>query len=357
MKQYLPLLATLFFLISTTYAQIIEEEVSIKNGDITLSGVLSYPESKTKLPAIVLVSGSGAQNRDSDIAGFKPFKILADHFNNKGIAVLRYDDRGHGKSTGKSVGESTSKEIATDASAAHTYLRNHKAIDPSKVGLLGHSEGGIIVPMVAANNDNVAFIILMAGYGVKGIEVTSEQQKAILKAQGMNDEFINQASEMNKKLIDAMQDESKSQEEVLELAKKLITDQIAYLPENVQSQITDKEAYANFQAQSAVKQMNSPWIQFYMTYDPAPTLAQVECPVLMLFGGLDTQITVSQNKSVMEEALASNSNVEVKVFEKANHLFQEAKTGSPMEYANLDKEFVTGFEEYVSNWILEKAID
>jgi len=357
MKKLILLLLIVLYLPVLIKAQVIEEEVTIENNAITLSGTLSYPKTSNKLPAIVLVSGSGPQNRDSEIVGFKPFKILADHLNEKGIAVLRYDDRGHGKSIGKTVGQSTSEELATGAEAAFNYLKNHKAIDNNKVGLLGHSEGGIIAPMVASIDDQVAFVVLMAGYGVKGIEVTAEQQKAILKAQGMTDAFIEKAAEINNKIISAMQDDSISEEEVYDLAKKLIIEQIDYLPDNVQAQITDKEAYANFQAQSVVKQMKSPWIQFYMTYDPKPTLEQLECPVLMLFGGLDTQITVAQNKAIMEEALANNKNVETKVFENANHLFQKAKTGSPMEYSTLEKEFVEGFEEYLSKWILEKGVN
>jgi len=333
-----------------------EQEVTIDNGEIKLSGTLSYPTGGDKFPAIILISGSGAQNRDSDILGFKPFKILADHFNSKGIAVLRYDDRGTGKSTGKSVGQSTSEEIATDAEAAFNFLKNHKKIDAKQIGLLGHSEGGVIAPMVAARESEVAFVILMAGYGVPGVELTNAQQAAILKSGGMSDEYIEKASQMNQQLITAMVDENKTVEDVKQLASELIRKQIQYLPENVKSQIADEDAYVQMQVQSVVAQMQSPWIKYYMQYDPAPTLTKVSCPVLVLFGELDTQVTEKQNKEVMANALENNKNVTIKTFEKANHLFQEAKTGSPMEYASLKKEFVEGFESYISDWVLEEGV-
>lgn len=330
-----------------------EEEVTFRNGETVLSGTLSFPAAASKrYKAIVLVSGSGPQNRDSELVGFKPFKLLADAFNGHGYAVLRYDDRGVGKSTGKSTNESTTQDLAEDARQAYLFLRSRSDIDSRHVGMLGHSEGGAVVPLVASK-EPVSFVILLAGYGVRGIDLSNAQQAAILRSSGMSDEFIAASGKMNSTLLEKIASDTVSEERikayVITETKKLLP----LLPEAVRSQITDPDAYASMVSKQVLAQMRSPWIRYYMTYDPGPALSKVKCPVLMLFGERDTQVLPSQNLEVMKNILAKagNNHVEAKVIPQANHLFQEAVTGSPSEYASLKKEFAPSLLSELTQWL------
>lgn len=335
-----------------TSAQSREELVEFSNGSIKLSGTLSFPEkSSPREKAIILVSGSGPQNRDSEIVGFKPFKLLADYFNAQGYAVLRYDDRGVGRSTGKSVNESTTKELAEDARQAFLYLKSRTDIDNKNIGLLGHSEGGIIVPLVISKEKDVAFAILMAGYGVKGVELSNRQQLAILKSSGMGDAYIEAMQDFNRKVMAMMSDTTVSEETLSNYVKKNIVETVPLLPEAMQQQISDKEAYATLVSQQVIAQTKSPWIRFYMNYDPYPALTAITCPVLLLFGELDTQVVPEQNEGIMKQALVKNKQVTSVIIPKANHLFQEAVTGSPAEYATLKKEFAPEIFETITNWL------
>lgn len=341
---------------STTYARIQgkAEEVTFQNGDITLSGTLSFPEGGTpKYKSIILVSGSGPQDRDSDIVGFKTFKILADSLNAMGYAVLRYDDRGVGQSGGKTTNESTSAELAEDARAAFMYLQSRPDIDPKRIGMLGHSEGGIVVPMVASMEPDVAFVILMAGYGAKGVEVSNAQQAAILRANGLAESFIEASGQMNREVFRLMMEKSTTDDQLVSFVKSESLKLLQLLPEAIQNSIPDKEGYATMMANQVLQQGASPWIQFYMNYDPLPTLKKIKCPVLLLFGELDTQVLPSQNANLMAEALSGSGHQKVKlvIFPKANHLFQEAVTGSPDEYMRLKKEFLPGFFLTINQWL------
>lgn len=331
------------------------EEVTFANGEVTLAGTLSFPAGSPPYRAVVLVSGSGPQNRDSEVMGFKPFRLLADFFNRQGLAVLRYDDRGTGQSKGTAVMQSTTADLAEDARAAFVYLRNRKDIDGNKVGMLGHSEGGVVVPVVAAS-EPVAFAILMAGFGVKGMVLSNAQQAAILRASGMSEEFVQASNAMNNEVMDMMMREGVTEAQLTEFVKAETLKLLPLLPEPARAQITDPDAYANMAAYQAVAQSKVPWIRYYMTYDPLPILKKVTCPVLLLFGELDTQVLPSQNADLMKDALvqAGNKEVEVAVIAKANHLFQEAITGSPAEYASLKKEFIPGFLTSLEQWVRKR---
>lgn len=345
------------FLVNTVIASaqsFREEEVTFSNGDVSLSGTLSFPEqSAAKARAIILISGSGPQNRDSEIFGMKPFKLLADFLNSKGYAVLRYDDRGVGKSTGKSVNQSTSAELAEDVRQAFRFLQTRADIDVARIGLLGHSEGGIIAPMVAVMEPSVAFIILAAGFGVKGVELSNAQQAAIMRANGMEEKLIKASCDMNREVMSRMSDPAFDETELKEFVKQETLKLLPLLPEMMQAQITDKEGYAMMAANQAVMQARNPWIRYYMSYDPLPTLKQVKCPVLMLFGELDVQVVADQNNELMLGALQNEGNTAVVsvTIPKANHLFQEAVTGSPAEYGTLKKEFVPEFLSTIKNWL------
>lgn len=329
------------------------EEVAFTNGDVTLSGTLSFPSTKTgPHKAIVLVSGSGPQNRDSEVVGFKIFGLLADFFNKQGFAVLRYDDRGVGNSRGKSVNESTTAELAGDAVEAFRFLRSRPDIEPTRIGLLGHSEGGVVVPIVAGQ-EPVSFIILMAGFGVPGFELTSTQQAAILRASGLDENFVNASVQMNTEVLKLIGQPSTTEQQLASFVETETLRLLELMPASMKSQITDPAAYAKMAASQAVSQSKSVWIRYYLSYDPKPALTKVKCPVLLLFGELDTQVTPAQNRTIMTEALTRSGNDHVRdlVIPRANHLFQEAVSGSPSEYATMKKEFAPGFLEAIEAWV------
>jgi pimeloyl-ACP methyl ester carboxylesterase len=222
--------------------------------------------------------------------------------------------------------------------------------------MLGHSEGGVVVPIVASKESDVAFLILMAGFGVKGVELSNAQQAAILRSSGMSEEFILAATTMNQTVMRKMNDSTVTEQQLSDFVKAETLKLLPKLPENIQSQIPDKEGYASMAAQQAVAQSKIPWIRYYMNYDPQPVLTKVKCPTLILFGELDTQVVASQNLEVMKNALeqAGNKNVAIVVVTKANHLFQESQTGSPTEYATLKKEFAPEFLEVIQGWLAKQ---
>ncbi len=332
------------------------EEVTFTNGDITFAGTLTIPKSEGKHPAVVMITGSGPQNRDEELLGFKPFKIIADYLTRNGIAVLRYDDRGVGGSTGKSVSESTSEEFAGDVLEAVKFLKTRSDINPKQIGLIGHSEGGIVAPLAAVESKDAAFIVLIAGTGVKGIDIIKEQSALIMRAENTPEEDIKENIELQDKLYKVL--ESNGDMEVLrEELKKAVIKSYDDLPEEQKKAITDKDEYVKSMVDLQLKQFESPWMKYFLLYNPAPTLEKVTCPVLMLFGELDLQVPPSQNKELMEKALEKGGNKDFKtvVMPKANHLFQSATTGSPNEYAKLPKEFVPGFLDTIKNWITDRV--
>jgi pimeloyl-ACP methyl ester carboxylesterase len=331
-----------------------EEEVTFLNGDIELAGTLTLPEYPGKHPAVVMITGSGAQNRDEEIYGFRLFKIIADHFTRNGIAVLRYDDRGVGGSTGN-ISESTTEDFAGDAIEAVKYLQSRDDIRKDQIGLCGHSEGGIVAPLAASKFNNIAFILLIAGTGVTGEKIIIKQTELIMKADGSTEEEIKNTLELSKKVFTALKSNMEKEEIIAEI-KQQISKNYDKLPDELKETIEDKEIYSETTAIEQYNQLSSPWMEYFLAYDPAPTLEKVSCPVLMLFGELDLQVPVTQNEQPMVEALikGGNKDFEVKIFQKANHLFQSANNGSPSEYGNLPKEFIPGFLNFMSAWILER---
>jgi len=329
------------------------EEVTFKNGDITLAGTLTLPAGAGSHPAVVLISGSGAQNRDEEIFGFPIFRTLADHLSRQGIAVLRYDDRGLGGSTAGSD-EDTSETYAGDVAAAVQYLKGRSEIDPRKIGLLGHSEGGIIAPMVATRSSDVAFIILMSAPGLPGRQILEEQTRLILKAAGSTDEQIEKQASLQKRAIDAALT-GQGWDEVKAEMRAEYEAALAAMTESQRKTIPDQKKWVEDNVQAQADAMERPWMKYFLTYDPAPTLEKVSVPVLALFGGLDTQVAAEPNRAAVTAALerGGNKDYTVKVFPDANHLYQSARTGSPGEYASLKAEFTAGFLETISDWILE----
>ncbi len=329
-----------------------KDDVAFKNGRVLLTGTLTTPKAEGKFPAIILLTGNGPQDRDEDIFGFKIFKIIADYLTRKGFAVLRYDDRGVGGSTGNTM-QSTTEDFSNDALAAIEFLKKQSNIDRTKIGLLGHSEGSQIAELASVNSKDVSFIVLISGNGVDGGKALIEQQKLILKASGVSDSLIAQNLALQNKINYALNNDidiSSLQKEIKTFAEK---DYEAFSKE-VKNSIQNKEAYINSNVQSQITVFNNPWFRFYVKYDPIPTLEKIRIPVLMLFGELDLQFPPSLNKQKMEDALtiAGNKNFKSIVFPKANHLYQEAKIGSPTEYSGLKREFVPGFLDAIGDWVL-----
>ena len=251
------------------------KNVSYRNdpGGITLAGTLTTPANKGPFPAVILISGSGAQDRDETIFQHKPFLVLADNLTRRGVAVLRVDDRGVGGSTG-SVANSTSEDFASDVLAGIAFLKSRDDIDSKKIGLVGHSEGGLIAPMVAARSSDVAFIVMLAGTGLPGDEIMYLQGRLISKAMGADEKELARQLDMQRRLFDIVKSETnrqKAHERMLETIKKLVSE----LTEDERKQAGDAEALVS----SQVKGLDSPWFRFFLTFDPRPTLAKVRCPV------------------------------------------------------------------------------
>lgn len=332
------------------------EEITFRNDKCVFSGTLTYPHGTNKFPAIILITGSGPQTRDEEIAGFKIFKTLADHLTKEGFAVLRYDDRGVNKSICKTVDESTTEEFAEDVIAAVKYLQSRDNILKDKIGLLGHSEGGIVAPIAAVKFPEIAFIILMAGTGVKGIDVLKEQSKLIMTADKSSEKEIDSYLKMIDMIYETIRT-NKSFDEVKEKIRNDIIENFDEIPEDIRKNIKDKNKYASSIAEITVNRFNTNWMKYFLEYDPYETLKKVKCPVLAILGEKDLQVSVRQNRKFIEEALKNGGNpdYEVVVIPDANHLFQKAVTGSPSEYSELAAEFAPGFLDVITKWVSQRV--
>ena len=331
------------------------EDVVFHNDTLTLAGTLTVPPKEGRHPAVIMITGSGAQNRDEELFGFKPFKVIADYFTRHGIAVLRYDDRGVGGSSG-STSESTTSDFATDVLAALKYLQTRPDINPKQIGLCGHSEGGIVAPLAASRSENVAFIILMAGPALNGEQIILAQTELIMRADSASEQEIKDALSMNKRIYDIVKSGGDLASFRPELEKQARRAMEAMKPEARES-IKDPDAYIKARVDATIKQVSTPWFKYFLTYDPQPALEKIHCPVLALFGERDLQVPAEMDKTAMEKALRQGGNKDftLKILPKANHLFLSAVTGSPSEYPTLKKEFVPGFLKTMTDWILKRV--
>lgn len=313
-----------------------------------LSGTLTMPEGEGPFPAVVLISGSGPQNRDSEIFKHKPFWVLADHFTRKGYAVLRYDERGIGLSGGKFKG-ATSEDFAMDVESAVQYLQGRKEINTQKIGLVGHSEGGMIAPLVASKNKDIAFIVLLAGPGIPPKEIMKYQMKnqfgqLKLSSDGkkktkvfVNNMFeILSSPETNDKVVEKYQAASNRFYNSLE--------------------DEDQEQFGVSQEQfyfSMASTFFDPWMRYFLQYDPSPALKKVTVPVLAVNGKKDRQVTAKHNIKGIKKALKAggNKSVKTKCFKNLNHLFQTSKTGNPSEYMGIEETFNEDVMIYIVDWM------
>jgi pimeloyl-ACP methyl ester carboxylesterase len=328
----------------------IEEEVSVQGEGCSLAGTLSIPEGDPPFPGVVLYTGSGSQDRDESVMGFRVFGVLADHLTRNGIAVLRCDDRGFGESTGELGG--TDSVFAYDAELMLDYMISREEVDGERTGLLGHSEGSTVVFMVAASRpDDVAFVVSMAGPSVSGYEVLLSQIETLGIEAGLSDEEIAANLEAQRLIMDVV---IAGEETALldSIFRESIQSGLEGLSEEELEAIGDVEAYVEMMVQQSLQQVESEWFRNFVSHDPADEISTVACPVLALYGSLDIQVPPEINFGPMEAALAGNPHHEIRVFPDANHLFQSAVTGSVEEYATLPKEFTEGFAEAISDWIL-----
>ncbi|MDH3735167.1 MAG: alpha/beta hydrolase [Gemmatimonadota bacterium] len=330
-----------------------QEELTVEHGEIRLAGTLTLPEDGGPFPAVVMVTGSGPQNRDEEIFGFRIFRVIADHLTRQGIAVFRYDDRGVGGSNGN-VALSTTSDFADDAIASIARLAEHPEIDGDRIGIVGHSEGGVVAPLAAERSESVAFVILLAGTSVPGSEIIFEQGAAIARAEEQSEEQIEDGMALQRQIFTAMA-AGEDMEQFRDDIEAVVREQMANAPaENLEGVVADPEEFVKSQVNTQMTQIKTPWFQYFITYDPADALRQTTVPALALFGELDLQVLPAQNRGPMAEALGGNPDVTFHTFPRANHLFQEAVTGSPTEYATLERGFVPGFLEMISDWILER---
>jgi pimeloyl-ACP methyl ester carboxylesterase len=330
----------------------IEEEVSYKNteDDILLAGTLTLPREGDPFPAVILISGSGAQDRDENVFQHKPFLVISDHLTRQGIAVLRVDDRGVGGSTGK-LSDSTTEDLGRDVLAGIDFLKSRPEIDTKKIGLIGHSEGGIIAPLVASRSDHVAFIVLMAGTGLTGEEILYLQSEAISRAEGVSEEEIAKNLKIQKKIFNILKTET-DDDIIKNKLRKFFEDDIKNLSEKEKEALADPELYYEQQ----LKKIFSPWFRYFLTYDPRPALLKVKCPVLALIGEKDLQVPYKENLAAIGEALKTGGNTDhtLKSLPGLNHLFQTARTGSVSEYAQIPETISPKVLDLISGWILEK---
>ena len=326
-----------------------EEEVAFDNPvhKIRLVGTLTWPKSAQRpVPAAVLVSGSGPQDRDSSMFGHKPFLVLADYLTRRGFAVLRLDDRGVGKSSGVPA-QATLEELAQDAALAIEYLRSRKEIDPKAIGLIGHSEGGYIAPMAAVMND-AAFVVLLAAPGVPGDELLYEQGQAVLAAVNAAKNVRQRQSQLQKALFNAVLNEgdpvkleARLRAAVGKFKASLTAEELAATPE------FDK------QMETEVRRMMVPELQSLIRHDPVPVLKALQCPVLALGGTLDAQVPAAQNLPALTAALAQSKNQDYQIVSlpKLNHLFQTASTGASEEFANIEETIAPAVLETIAAWL------
>ncbi|MGE5383506.1 MAG: alpha/beta hydrolase family protein [Omnitrophica WOR_2 bacterium] len=325
------------------------EEVKVDNklDSVILAGTLTLPSREGKYPVVILISGSGPQNRDEELLNHKPFLVLSDYLTRNGIGVFRYDDRGTASSTGN-YNSATTEDFARDVNAIVEYLMTRKEIDHAHIGLIGHSEGGIIAPMVASKSKDVSFIVMMAGTGIPGNELLLLQQEAILKVSGEKEAQIKEMTTFNKEIFNIILNESNDDS---------ITSQLtAYIkkvsksnPEWMSSNKLDEESLI----QMTVKSIDTPWMKYFIRHNPALVLQKVKCPVLAINGSKDLQVPPKENLAAIKKALdlAGNSKVTIKELPGLNHLFQECTTGNPSEYSQIDQTISPVALEEICGWI------
>jgi pimeloyl-ACP methyl ester carboxylesterase len=328
------------------------EAVSFKNekANIKLAGTLTFPAKEGNSPAVILITGSGPQNRDEELMGHKPFLVLSDYLTRNGIAVLRYDDRGTDESKGD-FKTANSADFATDVEAAIAYLKTRKEINKKKIGLIGHSEGGLIAPMVASKSKDVSFIVLLAGPGIRGSQLLLLQQELIGRASGVPESDLQKSKEINSAVFDMVIKTTNT-----EKLRSELTEFLTQKSKESADSLKAGEKNDSVMIRAQVDQITSPWMLYFLRYDPAPALLKVKCPVLALNGEKDLQVPPKENLSAIKASLLKGGNKNVITIElpNLNHLFQECKTGLPVEYAQIEQTLSPAALDIISKWIKQR---
>ena len=329
------------------------ESVTFQNSGagISLSGTLTLPAKKGRFPAVVLITGSGAQDRNETIFGHKPFLIIADYLTRHGFAVLRYDDRGTNKSTGR-FATATSLDFATDAESAIAYLQSRKDINPDKIGLAGHSEGGLVAAIAASQSRGIQFVISLAGPGAISYEVISLQMELIARAGGVDKAGIAFIHKINSDALEILKNSPDTA-----VLRRNLTAYMQPKAKNYPRQMLPPGQTAEQFFKDQIHFMCGPWYQFLYNADPAKYFQKVTCPVLALNGSKDLQVDAQQNLPAISKALkeGGNLNVTVKELPNLNHLFQESKSGHPSEYAGIEETFSPKALAIMSDWLANQT--
>ena len=328
------------------------EEVVFKNksaDSVFLAGTLTIPEGAGPFKAVILVSGSGPQNRDEFLLGHSPFLVLSDRLTRKGIIVLRYDDRGVANSTGD-FSKATTQDFASDADAAVKYLMSRKDLNISEIGIAGHSEGGLIAPITATENKNVDFIVMLVGPGISGDSILILQGDLIAKASGFTDSMIYYYSAIRHDIINVVLAENDMDiisKKIIAINKEFLKTTPQYILDEMQMSAKDSTSAVDFYA--------NVWTKYFLSFDPRPILEKLKIPVLALNGTNDLQVPYKENLMAIEEALKKSESKNYKVLELKglNHLFQVSVSGSPNEYSSLEETFNEEAMEIIVNWILQ----
>lgn len=323
-----------------------EEEVSFASvPGVRIAGTLTLPQGRGPFPAAVLITGSGQQDRDESLMGHKPFLVLADYLTRRGIAVLRMDDRGEGGSTGD-FGRATSADFANDVEAAVRFLAARSDVARNKIGLIGHSEGGVIAPMVATRSRGVAYVVMLAGTGIPGDSLLRLQGAAVLRSSGASEEMVRRQGEVQGRIFAAARAGSDS----------------ADAARRIRAVLTPQERAAGASSPDSIpapmRPLVGPWFRYFLGYDPRTALRRLTVPTLALNGSLDVQVPAKENLAAIDSALraAGNRDYRVQELPGLNHLFQTARTGSPGEYATIEETMSPAALEAVASWIVQRFV-
>ncbi len=312
-----------------------EQEVSYDNGDVHIVGTLTTPKNVKEFPALILIPGVGSHERDNIFFEHRPFFVIADFLTRNGIAVLRYDERGVGSSKGDRT-QATTQDFAQDVIAGVDYLKSIHQI--KEIGLVGHSEGGTIASLIAAELPDISFVVMMGTPGLNGFEYNLQFEESMSRIMGMSEEDITERINFQKKVLTIILDEEYEDSAKIKL-EKLYTMSHSDLPKD--------------RIQATIQRFLSPWFRYNITYEPKQILQQIKCPVLALFGEKDMQVPPEGNAEAVKTALimGGNHNFEVKEIPRVNHYFQTAQTGSPQEYRLIEETISPIVLEIIYNWI------
>ncbi len=310
---------------------------------VEIAGTMTSPKGAGPFPTVILISGSGPQDRDETIFEHKPFLVLADHLTKKGFVVIRFDERGVGESKGD-FGTATTADFADDVEALVAWAKKQSKVDGKKIVLAGHSEGGLVAPMVASKIPDIAGIILLAGPGVSGSEIVMNQTRKIAAAAGAPERIL----EMQDKMLAKMMAHVESGDPVTDEFKKSLEDEFKDLSDEERA-----EFGADGVAEKTIAMMGSPWMSYFLTYDPSEALTKTSCPILSVIGGKDLQVDSGLNFPAIEAAVKAGKNPDFtqKKLPGLNHLFQKSETGSPSEYVQIEETMDASLLDAVTLWL------